>query len=104
MYHRVTAIGKLAIDPKVFELEDGRKVAKLVLAINNRKQGIIWIDARAVGKLAEFCGAYLKKADCVFIEGCLIADENGRPRVYTDKNGVQRADYKISIRILKLVR
>jgi single-strand DNA-binding protein len=47
------------------------------------------------GKQAETCHKYLTKGSKVIVEGRLIADETGNPRVY-ESNGKHGASFEVS--------
>jgi single-strand DNA-binding protein len=47
------------------------------------------------GKQAEPCNQYLTKGSRVLVEGTLVPDENGGPRIWTDKEGKPRASFEV---------
>ena len=54
-----------------------------------------WFRVSVWGKQAESCNQYLAKGKQVLVEGRLIADEKGGPRVYESK-GETRASFEIN--------
>jgi single-strand DNA-binding protein len=56
----------------------------------------IWFRVSTWGKSAETCNQYLKKGSKVLVEGRLIPDSNGSPRVYQKQDGSHGASFEIS--------
>ncbi len=90
--NRVNLIGNLGIDPKVTELDGGRKKARFTMATNDvyrNAQGEKVVDTQwhnivAWGNNAVFAEKYLQKGMEVTVEGRLTYRE------YEDKKGERR--------------
>jgi single-strand DNA-binding protein len=88
--NRCQLYGNLGSDPKVTNLQSGKKVAKFSLATNRtysnasgeRVTETQWHSIVSWGKLAELCEKYLKKGNSVIIEGEI------NYRSYENKEGV----------------
>ncbi len=92
MLNKVIIVGNLGADPEVKTTNNGKSVASLRIATNER-----WTDANGEShertewhrivvwaKLAELCGQYLKKGSRALVEGSL------RTRSY-EKDGVNHS-------------
>ncbi|WP_316634900.1 single-stranded DNA-binding protein [uncultured Flavobacterium sp.] len=92
MKNRVQLIGNVGNDPEIKTLENGRKLAHLNIATNERYtndkgekiEQTEWHRVTAWGKTAEIIEKYVEKGKEVGIEGKLIH------RSYEDKNGEKR--------------
>ena len=90
--NRVNLIGNLGIDPKVTELDGGRKRVRFTLATNDfyrntdgeKVVDTQWHNIVAWGNNAVFAEKYLKKGMEVTVEGRLTYRE------YEDKKGERR--------------
>lgn len=90
--NNVQLIGYAGMNPKVKNLENGKKVAKVSMATNEvyrnkageRIQDTQWHNLVAWGKTAEIAEKYLKKGCEVAVTGKLVN------RVFTDKEGIKR--------------
>jgi single-strand DNA-binding protein len=92
--NRVQLIGYLGKDPEVRFIPSGKKVCSFSVAVNQHwksaegeaKEATEWINIETWGKLEEFCEAYLKKGNLVFVEGRLRTDRyehDGETRYFT---------------------
>lgn len=89
MKNRVQLIGNVGNDPEIKTLENGKKLAHLTLATNDRYtndkgekvEQTEWHRVTAWGKTAEIIEKYVVKGKEVAIEGKLTH------RSYDDKNG-----------------
>jgi single-strand DNA-binding protein len=95
--NHVQLIGHLGADPEVKTLENGSKVARFSIAINESytsKSGekvtnTHWHNVVAWGKLASIVQGILNKGSHVTVDGKLLS------RQYTDKNGNKRTSVEI---------
>ena len=95
--NKVCLIGNLTQDPDVRSLTTGTSVADFRLAVNHRykdkngeyQQETVFIQVESWGRLAEFCGDYLKKGRRVFVEGRLRMDS------WEAKDGTKRTRIKV---------
>lgn len=80
--NKVFLMGNLTRDPEIRQLNSGKTVVKMGLAVNREwrnQQGeqqkeTTFLDIEAWGRLAENCGRYLAKGRPVFVEGRLRLD------------------------------
>ena len=68
---------------------------KYTTADGQQKEETVWFRVSVWGKQAEPCNQYLSKGRKVLVEGTLVPDENGGPRVWTDKEGKPRASFEV---------
>ncbi|MBM3131128.1 MAG: single-stranded DNA-binding protein [Chloroflexi bacterium] len=103
MYQRLVLVGYLGRDPEMRYTPQGTPVTSLNVATNRRyntadgqqKEETLWFRVSVWGKQAEFANQYLNKGRKVLIEGTLTGDENGGPRIWTDKEGKPRASFEV---------
>ena len=96
MRNRVQLIGNLGQDPKVIELESGKKLVRFPMATNesykNSKGEKVtsteWHNIVAWGNLADIAGQYLSKGKEIALEGRLqntsYEDKEGKTRYVTE--------------------
>ena len=87
MYHKLTIVGNLGIDPTMKYTPDGKAVTTFSVAASNRKDETVWFRITTWDKQAETCNQYLHKGSKVLVEGALKADAQGNPRTYERKDG-----------------
>ena len=98
-------VGNLGNNPVLREY-NGAKVTNLSIADNRRftrqteegavqENQTIWFDVAVWGKQAESCVEYLKKGRQVLVEGTLIPDESGNPRIFTRNDGTPGTKYEL---------
>jgi single-strand DNA-binding protein len=87
----VTLIGNLATEVEVKDLDDERKVASFVLAVDRRGRegGADFFRIAAWNRQAELCGQFLTKGRCVGIDGRL------RSRSWEDTDGKRRTAVEV---------
>ena len=83
--NNVTLIGNLATDVELKELDDDKKVANFLLAVNrhSKEGGADFVRINAWNKQAELCSQYLVKGRRVAVDGYLRSrswDEEGKRR------------------------
>jgi single-strand DNA-binding protein len=89
MKNRVQLIGNVGNDPEIKTLENGRKLAHLTIATNDKYtndkgEQTEWHRVTAWGKTAEIIEKYVVKGKEIAIEGKLTH------RSYDDKNGEKK--------------
>jgi len=108
--NRAFLIGNLTQDPEVRSLTSGTPVAEFGLAVNRRykdrngewQEETLFIQIESWGRLAEFCGDWLKKGRRVFVEGRLKLDSweardgSKRSRIKVRADRIQFADARPS--------
>jgi single-strand DNA-binding protein len=103
MYQRLVLVGNLGRDPEMRYTPNGAAVTSLSVATSRKyttadgqqKEETVWFRVSVWGKQAESCNQYLTKGSKVLVEGSLVPDENGGPRVWTDKEGKPRASFEV---------
>jgi single-strand DNA-binding protein len=103
--NRVQLIGNVGKDPDVKTLQDGKKVATIVLATNDyyyndkneKVEQTEWHTAVAWGKQAEIIEKYVTKGKEIALEGKLTH------RNYDDKDGIKRYVTEIVVSELLLL-
>jgi len=104
MYQSVTIAGNLGRDPEMRFFPDGTAVTNFSVATNRRwtdgrsgeqKEETTWFRVSVFGKQAEACNEYLSQGRQVIVEGRLIPDEYGGPKVWTAQDGTVRASYEL---------
>ena len=90
----VALIGNLATDVDLRELDDGKKVASFLLAVDRRsaERGADFLRVAAWEKQAETCSRYLAKGSRVAVEGRL------RSSSWEDGEGKKRREVDIVAR------
>ena len=103
MYQRLVLVGNLGRDPEMRYTPNGTAVTSLSVATSRKyttadgqqKEETVWFRVSVWGKQAEPCNQYLSKGRKVLVEGTLVPDENGGPRIWTDKEGKPRASFEV---------
>lgn len=127
MYHKVTLIGNLGQDPEMRYTPGGTAVTSFNVATTNRISKetnaecpdgwresyngrswelTTWWRVTAWRQLGELCNQFLSKGRTVYIEGEVRgAPVNGsqNPRVWTGSDGVPRASFEITARMVKFL-
>ncbi len=112
MYQKVIIIGRLGRDPEMRYTPSGQPVTHLSVATDRRwtdqegqqQQETTWFRVSVWGKQAEACNQYLVKGQQVLIEGRLRPDpETGGPRIWTGNDGVARASYELTARMVRFL-
>ena len=94
MMNQTCIIGRLVRDPEVKELEDGKKVSNITLAVprsyknENGEYETDFIDCTLWNGVADRTAEYCKKGDLVGVKGRLqtnnYENENGEKKKYTE--------------------
>ncbi len=103
-FHTVILIGNLGRDPEMRYTPSGQPVTSFSVASNRSYTGsdgqkvdeTIWFRITAWGKQAETCNQYLRKGSKVLVEGRLVPDKNGGPRVWTKQDGTAGASFEVT--------
>ena len=112
MYHRVIIVGNLGRDPEMRYTPQGTPVTTFTVAANRKwtnadgtpGEETTWFRVTAWRRMAETCNQYLSKGRQVLVEGWLKPDpETGGPRIWTGKDGVARASFEVTARIVKFL-
>lgn len=127
MYHKVTIIGNLGGDPEMRYTPGGTPVTTFNVATTNRVskeqtpecpdgwkesyngrswEVTTWWRVTAWRQLAELCNQFLAKGRTVYIEGDIrgtVVNGVQNPRVWTGNDGVPRASFEITARVIKFL-
>lgn len=98
MYHKVTIAGNLGRDPEMRYMADGTAATSFNVAVSdgwgdNKKT--IWFKVTVWGKRAETANQYLTKGSRILVEGKLLADDTGNPRLWTRKDSTVGTSFEI---------
>ncbi len=91
MFQKVILVGNLGRDPELRYTPSGQAVTNLSVASSRKytdssgqqRDETIWFRVSVWGKQAETVNQYLRKGRQVLVEGRLVGDENGNPRIWT---------------------
>jgi single-strand DNA-binding protein len=85
----VTLIGNLASDVELRELDDDKRVANFLLAVDRPDKGADFVRVNAWNKQAEVCARYLTKGRRVAVDGRL------RSRSWEEPDGKRRSAVEV---------
>jgi single-strand DNA-binding protein len=112
MYQKIFLAGNLGRDPDLRYTPNGTAVTSFSVATNEKwtdqegklQERTTWWRVKVWGKQAESVNQYLSKGSQVFIEGRMDPDpETGNPKVWTGKDGRNRASFEIVARRVKFI-
>ncbi len=103
MYQRLVLVGHVGRDPEMRYTPQGTPVTSFSVATNRRyktadgqqKEETVWFRVTVWNKQAETVNQYVTKGQQVLVEGVLVGDESGGPRIWTDKDGKPRASFEV---------
>ena len=103
-FNKVILMGNLTRDPDMRTVGSGMKVARLRLAVNERRRDRdgqlqdfpIFVDVDVWDKSAELCGQYLGKGSGILVEGRLQQDT-------WEKDGVKHSALKVRATAVKFL-
>jgi len=103
MYDKIELIGNLTRDPEMQHTQSGAEVTNLNIATNRKwtdkagqkQEQVVWWRVSVWGKQAEACEQYLSKGRQVFVEGQVVPDENGNPRMFERNDGTFGASFEL---------
>lgn len=106
MYQKLIVIGNLGCDPELRYTPDGKIVATFSMASTRRageKDWTVWYNVSVWGAQAKACSEFLRKGSKVLLEGYLLADESGNPRVYERKDGILASSFDVSAQTVRFL-
>lgn len=106
MFDKIFIIGYLGKDPDVRFTPNGQKVANFHLASNRTngdQKSNIWFYCNAWDKLADVAEQYLHTGSQVHIEGCLLADDHGNPKIFKRQDGTMGAHFEVRVFSLRIL-
>ncbi len=103
-FHTIIIVGNLGRDPEMRYTPSGKPVTSFSVAssrsYNNpngeKVEETIWFRVTAWDKQAETCNQYLRKGSKVLVEGRLIPDKNGGPKIWTKQDGSAGASFEVN--------
>ena len=111
MYQRLVLVGRLGRDPEMRYTPQGTPVTSISVATSRKyntadgqaKEETVWFRVQVWGKQGETVNQYLTKGRQVLVEGTLVPDENGGPRIWTDKEGKARASFEVRAQTVRFL-
>lgn len=105
MFQRIELIGRVGRDPETRYTGSGKAVANFSIATseswkdNNgeKQEKTVWWKLVAWGKLAEIIQQYVTKGQLLMVAG------SGDNREWTDKEGVKRTSFEVTVREMKML-
>ena len=95
MLNKLQIIGHVGRDAESRFTPSGQQVTNFSVAcseefVNSSGEKVkktIWVRVQSWGKLAEIVGQYVKKGMLIYVEGKLIGDEKGNPKIFETQTG-----------------
>jgi len=111
MFHKVILVGNLGRDPEMRYTPGGQAVTNFSVATSRkwtgsdgeRKEETVWFRVSVWGKQAEAANQYLKKGRQVLVEGRLVPDENGNPKIWSRQDGTSGASFEVSAQTVRFL-
>ena len=110
MFHTIIIVGNVGRDPEMRYTPSGAAVTSFSVATsrnyNSQGQNVketIWFRVSCWGRQAEIASTYVKKGQKILVEGRLVADPSGNPRIYTRSDGTAASSFEISATNLKML-
>ncbi len=111
MFQTIVLVGNLGRDPEMRYTPNGTPVTTFSVATSRKykdsagetKEETVWFRVSVWGKQAEVCNQYLAKGRNVLVEGSLVGDENGGPRIWTGQDGKPRASFEVRAQTVRFL-
>ena len=111
MFHTIIIVGNVGRDPEMRYTPSGSAVTSFSVASSRTyksREGTpvketIWFRVTCWGRQAEIANNYVKKGQKVLVEGRLVADQSGNPRIFTRSDGTSGASFEINASNLQLL-
>ncbi len=111
MYQKLVLVGNLGRDPEMRYTPNGTPVTSFSVATSRKytvsdgqvKEETLWFRISVWGKQAETCNQYLSKGRQVLIEGELVGDESGSPRIWSGQDGKPRASFEVRAQTVRFL-
>jgi single-strand DNA-binding protein len=111
MYHKVVLVGNVGRDPELRYTPSGQAVTNLSVATNRSYKNssdetveeTIWFRVTCWGRMAETVNQYVKKGRQVLVEGRLIGDESGNPKIWNRQDGTPGASFEINAQTVRFL-
>ena len=110
-YNKLTFQGNLGGDPELRMTPSGKPVCNFSVASteswkNDKGEKVsrtTWFKCVAWDALAKIVNEYGKKGMPVLVEGRLKPNEQGRPEIFTNQQGVASASYEVTVREIHIL-
>ena len=107
MFHELTIVGTIGLDPEMRYTADGKGFCSIRVAVNQRttgnQKGTIWFKVTAWEKMGEYINNYAHKGQKVLCIGRLVCNENGAPRVYTKQDGTAVSTFEVVAKEFQII-
>lgn len=111
MYQKITLVGNLGQDPELRYTPSGQAVCNMTVATDQRYtnsegervEKTTWFRVTVWGNQAENCNEYLSKGRQIMVEGRLIADEHGNPKIWERNDGSPAASFEINAQTVRFL-
>ena len=111
MYHKVVLVGNLGRDPEMRYTPTGQAVSNMSVATNRRftdssgeqRDETVWFRISVWGRQAETVSQYLRKGRQVLVEGNLVPDDNGNPRIWNRQDGSPAASFEVRAQTVRFL-
>ena len=111
MYQRLVLVGRLGRDPEMRYTPQGTPVTSFSVATSRKystadgqqKEETAWFRVQVWGKQGETVNQYLTKGSKVLVEGSLVPDENGGPKIWTGQDGKPRASFEVRAQTVRFL-
>ena len=111
MYHKVVLVGNLGRDPEMRYTPSGQAVTNMSVATNRRftdssgeqRDETVWFRISVWGRQAETVSQYLRKGRQVLVEGNLVPDDNGNPRIWNRQDGSPAASFEVRAQTVRFL-
>lgn len=111
MFQKITLVGNLGRDPELRFTPSGQAVCNMNVATNRQYtksdgetvEETVWFRVTAWGRQAETCNQFLSKGRQVLVEGRIIADDSGNPRIFDRNDGSKGASFEINAQTIRFL-
>lgn len=111
MYQLIVLVGNVGRDPEMRYTPNGTAITSFSVATNRKytaadgqiKEETLWFRVSVWGKQAEACNQYLAKGAKVLVQGPLVGDENGGPRIWTGQDSKTRASFEVRAQTVRFL-
>ncbi len=111
MFHKIVLVGNLGRDPEMRYTPSGQAVTNMSVATNRsytdssgeKVDETVWFRVSVWGKQAESAHQYLRKGRQVLVEGRMVPDENGNPRIWNRQDGSPAASFEVNAQTVRFL-
>jgi single-strand DNA-binding protein len=111
MFQKIIIVGNLGRDPEMRFTPSGAAVTNISVATSrrykdssgNQRDETVWFRVSVWGNQAEAVNQYLKKGRQVLVEGRLIGDENGNPRMWDRNDGTKGTSFEVNAQTVRFL-